>query len=108
MAELIAKLNDLFGADTTDQNKLVFYDGVLGSVAESEKLRAQAQNNTKMQLAISPDLQPEFENAVMASVDAFSSLSRQTLNSPVVMRALIDYAIDHSNLYERLREQRAA
>jgi type I restriction enzyme, R subunit len=106
MAELIAKLNDLFGADTTDQDKLRWVNGtLLGKVADSEKLRAQAQNNTKMQFTNSPDLKPALENAIIASYDAHSSLSKQALNSPAVLRGLLDILINHSNLYETLREQ---
>jgi len=109
MAELIAKLNDLFGGDTTDQDKLRWVNGtLLGKVADSEKLREQAQNNSKMQFASSPDLKPELENAIIASYDAHSSLSKQALNSPAVLRGLLDVLINHSGLYERLREDRAS
>lgn len=108
MAELIAKLNDLFGSDTTDQDKLRWVNGtLLGKVADSEKLREQAQNNSKMQFANSPDLKPELENAIIASYDAHSSLSKQALNSSAVMGALLDILINHSHLYETLRERRA-
>ena len=108
MAELIAKLNDLFGGDTTDQDKLRWVNGtLLGKVADSEKLREQAQNNSKMQFANSPDLKPELENAIIASYDAHSSLSKQALNSPAVLRGLLDILINHSELYETLRERRA-
>jgi len=108
MAELIAKLNDLFGGDTTDQDKLRWVNGtLLGKVADSDKLREQAHNNTKMQFANSPDLRPELENAIIASYDAHSSLSKQALNSPAVLRGLLDVLLNHSQLYERLREQRA-
>ena len=109
MAELIAKLNDLFGGDTTDQDKLRWVNGtLLGKVADSGKLREQAQNNSKMQFANSPDLKPELENAIIASYDAHSSLSKQALNSPAVLRGLLDVLINHSGLYERLREDRAS
>ena len=108
MAELIAKLNDMFGSGTTDQDKLRWVNGtLLGKVADSEKLREQAQNNSKMQFANSPDLKPELENAIIASYDAHSSLSKQALNSPSVLRGLLDVLLNHSQLYERLREQRA-
>ena len=80
---------------------------VLSKVADSEKLREQAQNNSKMQFANSPDLKPELENAIIASYDAHSSLSKQALNSPAVLRGLLDILINHSDLYETLRERRA-
>lgn len=76
-------------------------------MADSDKLREQAHHNTKMQFANSPDLRPELENAIIASYDAHSSLSKQALNSPAVLRGLLDVLLNHSQLYERLREGRA-
>lgn len=104
MAELIAKLNELLGADTTDQDKLSWVQGtLLGKVAESTTLQQQALNNTKMQFANSPDLKPELQNAIMASYDAHTSLSKQALNSPAVLHGLLDILLNNSQLYETLR-----
>jgi type I restriction enzyme R subunit len=109
MAELIDKLNDLFGAETTDQDKLSWVNGtLLGKVAESGMLQQQAQNNTKMQFANSPDLMPELQNAIIASYDAHTNLSKQALNSPAALHGLLDILLNHSQLYERLRSQAGA
>ena len=68
LAEIIRKLNDLFGADTTDQDQLVYVNHVLkGKLLESETLRQQAANNTKEQFANSPDLKTELLNAIMGA-----------------------------------------
>jgi hypothetical protein len=49
---IIEQLNNLFGADTTDQDQLVYVNHVIkGKLLESEKLRQQARNNTKEQFA---------------------------------------------------------
>lgn len=57
LAEIIEKLNGLFGGDTTDQDQLVYVNHVLkGKLLESETLQQQAANNTKEQFANSPDL----------------------------------------------------
>lgn len=106
MAELIEQLNDLFGAGTTDQDKLSWVNGtLLGKVAESGTLRQQAKNNTKMQFFNSPDLKPELQNAIIASYDAHTSLSKQALNSPAVLHGLLDIMLNHSRLYEILRTE---
>jgi type I restriction enzyme R subunit len=43
MAELIEKLNELFGAETTEQDQLVYVNHVIrGKMLESKKLRQQA------------------------------------------------------------------
>jgi type I restriction enzyme R subunit len=88
MAVPIEKLNDLFGAETSEQDQLRYVNGtILGKVAESATLQQQAANNTKEQFANSPDL------------------STQALNSPIVLRGLLDILLNHSGLYETLRER---
>ena len=58
LAEIIAKVNDLFEGDLTDEDKLVYVNNVIkGKLLESETLRQQAANNTKEQFANSPDLE---------------------------------------------------
>ncbi len=104
MAELIAKLNELFGNDTTVQDQLSYVNGtIFGKVVESSTLKQQAASNTKEQFANSPDLKPEILNAIMESYDAHTSMSTQALNSPIVLRGILDILMNHSGLYERLR-----
>lgn len=104
MAELIEKLNDVFGAETSEQDKLRYVNGtILGKVAESVTLQQQAANNTKEQFANSPDLKTELQNAIIASYDAHTSMSTQALNSPIVMHGLLEILLNHSGLYEQLR-----
>ena len=104
LAEIIAQLNDLFGADTTDQDQLVYVNQVIrGKLLESEKLRQQARNNTKEQFANSPDLKTEIVNAIMAALDAHNSLSTKALSSVAVQKGIKDILLNHSGLWEALR-----
>ena len=104
--ELIEKLNQLFGADTTDQDQLVYVNHVIkGKLLESETLKQQAANNTKEQFANSPDLRTEVLNAIMGALDAHTSMSTQALNSAAVQSGIRDILLNHSALYETLREQ---
>jgi type I restriction enzyme R subunit len=106
MGELIEKLNQLFGAETTEQDQLVYVNHVLkGKLLESETLRQQAANNTKEQFANSPDLKTELLNAIMGALDAHTSMSTQALNSPTVRHGLKDILLNHSRLYESLRAE---
>ncbi|MEQ1854379.1 MAG: type I restriction endonuclease subunit R, partial [Chthoniobacteraceae bacterium] len=108
MAELIEKLNELFGSETTEQDQLVYVNQVLrGKMLESETLRQQATNNTKEQFAASPDLRAELQNAIIASYDAHSAMSTKALNSPVVLHGLLDILLNHSQLWESLRTRAA-
>ncbi len=108
MAELIEKLNELFGGETTDQDQLVYVNHVIkGKLLESETLRQQAANNTKEQFANSPDLKTELMNAIMGALDAHNSMSTQALNSPAVQSGIKDILLNHARLWEALRERAA-
>jgi len=109
MAELIEKLNELFGNETTDNDQLSYVNGtIFGKVVESGTLRQQAASNTKEQFANSPDLKTELQNAIMESYDAHTSMSTQALNSPVVLRGILNILLNHSQLYETLRAKAGA
>ena len=106
MAELIEKLNELFGADTTEQDQLVYVNHVIkGKLLESETLQQQAANNTKEQFATSPDLNAELLNAIMAALDAHNAMSTKALSSKQIQAGLKDILLNHSRLYESLRSQ---
>jgi type I site-specific restriction-modification system R (restriction) subunit len=106
MGELIEKLNELFGAETTDQDQLVYVNHVIkGKLLESTTLEMQAANNSKEQFANSPDLHPELQNAVIASFDAHAAMSKQALNSPAVMHGILNILLNHAGLWETLRQQ---
>jgi type I restriction enzyme, R subunit len=108
MAELISKLNDLFGNDTSEQDQLRYVNGtILGKVAESATLQQQAANNTKEQFANSPDLHTELQNAIIESYDAHTAMSTKALNSPIVLRGILDVLMNHAGLYETLRGRAA-
>lgn len=103
---IIAKVNDLFAGDLSDQDKLVYVNNVIkGKLLESEKLQKQATNNTKEQFANSPDLKTELLNAIMGALDAHTLMSTQALNSKIVQGGLKDILLNHAGLYETLREQ---
>jgi type I restriction enzyme R subunit len=109
LAEIIEKLNDLFGGDTTDQDQLVYVNHVLkGKLLESETLRQQAANNTKEQFANSPDLSSELLSAIMGALDAHTSMSTQALNSAAVQRGIKDILLNNAGLYETLRAKAAS
>ncbi len=109
MAELIEKLNDLFGADTSEQDQLRYVNGtILGKVSESKTLQQQASNNTKEQFSNSPDLASALQNAIIESYDAHTAMSTKALNSPVVLRGMLNILLNRSGLYETLRARAGA
>ena len=106
--EIIAKLNDLFDGELTEQDKLVYVNQVIkGKLLESEKLQQQAANNSKNQFANSPDLKSELMSAIMGALDAHTAMSTQALNSTTVQNGMKDILLNHAGLWEMLREQAA-
>lgn len=106
--EIIDKVNTLFEGDLTDQDKLVYVNNViLGKLLESQKLAQQASNNTKEQFGTSPDLDTELTNAIIEALDAHETMSKQALNSEIVLRGIKDVLLNHANLWEALRERAA-
>jgi type I restriction enzyme R subunit len=108
LSEIISKVNDLFSGELSEQDKLVFVNEVVkGKMLESETLVQQAGSNSKARFDSSPDLLPELTNALISSLDAHTAMSTQALNSQEVLRGLLDVLLNHTDLYERLRDRAA-
>ena len=104
LAELIAKVNDLFEGDLTPGDKLVYVNDVIkGKLMESEKLTEQAANNTKEQFNSSPDLDRELEDAIMDALSAHSAMSKQALESATLRADLKAVLLGAGKLWEGLR-----
>jgi type I restriction enzyme R subunit len=104
LAEIIAKVNDLFDGELTENDKLVYVNNVIkGKLLESETLVQQATNNTKEQFANSPDLANGILNAVMDAFAVHSVMSKQALDSENVRSGLKDVLLGPAQLYEALR-----
>jgi type I restriction enzyme R subunit len=108
LSEILARLNDLFEGDLTDQDKLVYVNDVLkGKLLESQTLIQQAANNTKEQFANSPDLKSELTKAIIDALDAHNAMSTQALASESVRDGLKDVLLNYARLYESMREASA-
>lgn len=109
LEEIIAKVNDLFGADTTEGDQLVYVNSVIkGKLLESEVLAQQARSNTEEQFANSPDLMPGILNAAMDANAANSSLTKQVLASERVRIGLKELLLGPAQLCQALREKNTA
>ncbi len=104
LAEIVAKVNDLFEGELTDDDKLVYVNNVLkGKLLESDVLVQQARSNSKEQFANSPDLANELMSAIMDAFAAHQTMSKQALDSPRVRNGLRDILLGPAELYEALR-----
>jgi len=104
--EIIEKVNSLFQGELTDDDQLIYVNGVLkGKLLENETLIQQATNNTKEQFANSPDLTTALMNAIMDALDAHQVMSTQALGSARVREGLKDTLLGPGQLYEALRNR---
>jgi type I restriction enzyme R subunit len=108
LAEIIARLNDLFTADITDDDQLIYVNNVLkGKLLQSVMLARQAANNSKEQFANSPDLNDALLDAIMDALAAHTSMSKQALASERVRTGLKDVLLGPAGLYEALKARHA-
>ena len=104
--EIIDKVNGLFEGELTDDDQLVYVNGVLkGKLLENETLMRQASSNSKEQFANSPDLKEALLHAVMDALDAHQTMSTQALGSERVREGLRDILLGPAQLYEALRNK---
>ncbi|MCP9793437.1 type I restriction endonuclease subunit R [Vulcanococcus limneticus Candia 3F8] len=105
LSEIIAKLNDLFTGDLTDEDKVTYVRAVIrGKLLESTTLRQQASANSKEQFASSPDFGNALMDAIISALDAHQTMSAQALNSADVRDGLKDILLNQTGLYEDLRD----
>ncbi|RWX76145.1 type I restriction endonuclease subunit R [Neorhizobium lilium] len=106
LAAIVAKVNDLFQGDITDDDRLIYVNNVLkGKLLQSETLVQQAENNTKEQFSNSPDLKNAIMDAIMDAFAAHQTMSKQALDSERVREGLKDVLLGPGQLYEHLRQR---
>ncbi|MDG0027182.1 DEAD/DEAH box helicase family protein [Trinickia sp. Y13] len=104
--EIIQKVNGLFDGELTDDDQLVYVNGVLkGKLLENVLLMQQAASNSKEQFANSPDLKEALLHAIIDAFDAHATMSKQALDSERVRDGLKDILLGPAQLYEALRER---
>ncbi|MFH0134495.1 type I restriction endonuclease subunit R [Variovorax sp. VaC1] len=104
LVEIIEKVNGLFQGELTDDDQLVYINGVLkGKLLENETLVQQAASNSKEQFANSPDLGKALMDAIIDAFEAHQAMSSQALGSERVRDGLKDILLGPAQLYEALR-----
>lgn len=103
LSELVEKVNDLFEGELSDEDRLVYVNHVKGKLLESEILVQQASNNSKGQFDNSPDLDSALTDAIIDAFDAYTTMSKQALDSERVRAGLKSILLGPAQLYEALR-----
>ena len=109
LSEIIAKLNELFTGDLTEDDKVIYVGTVIKTkLLENKKLQQQAISNNKEQFANSPDLVRAQQDAIMDVWDAHQEMSTQALNNPELQRRMLELLMGSFNLWEGLKERAAS
>lgn len=103
LSEILAKVNDLFDGELSDDDRLVYVNHVKGKLLESDILVQQANNNSKGQFDNSPDLDSALTDAIIDAFGAYTSMSKQALDSERVRAGLKAILLGPAQLYEALR-----
>ncbi len=108
LAAIIERVNKLFEGNISENDKLVYVnDVILGKLLDCQLLVEQAANNTKEQFGNSPDLIRKIVDAIIESMDSFTAMGTQALESERIRQELKDILLGPVGLYERLREGQA-
>ncbi len=109
LQEIIQRVNDLFGADTTDADQVVYVMEVIrGKILQSGQLVQQAGANSKAQFEASPTIDTELMNAIIDALDAHQRMSQKAIDSAKVREGLKNILLGPGRLYEVLREKAEA
>lgn len=96
--------NGLFESNVSDDDKLVYVNGVLkGKLAENDRLVEQSVVNSKAQFANSPDLRAALMDAIIDAEEAHGAMSTEAINSERLREGLLDFLLGPGQLYETLR-----
>jgi type I restriction enzyme R subunit len=104
LMEIIEKVNGLFEGQLTDDDQLVYVNGVIkGKLLENQILIEQAASNEKVHFSNSPDLALALTQAIMDAFEAHQAMSQQALASKRIQEGLKDILLGPGQLYEALR-----
>lgn len=94
LVAIIAKMNDLFEGELTDNDMLALANHVGGKMMENEMLAEQAAANTKEQFGASPDYKAVMLDSVADGLDKYQEMAKQVLNSKRVQDGLSEILLD--------------
>ncbi len=94
ISRIISKLNEVFvGDNLTDRDKLNYLKTLHDKVRENETVMAQINNNTREQILLG-DLPKAFEDAIMDSSAANSTMSMELLTDEVKRKLAMSMVLD--------------
>ncbi len=93
LSHILEQMNDLFGAETTEGDKLTWLYGAATKVSENESVMAQLTNNSVDQI-MHGDFPNAVGNAVIESMGAFEKHSHAYLSDPNIARLTNQFILE--------------
>ncbi len=101
MSNIIEQLNELFAGDHISENdRITFFQNILGNVTENENIADQARNNTFDQFK-SGDINNEVMNAVVQGLNSYGDMAKEVLENEETWKVFSDLLA--KAVYERFQ-----
>jgi type I restriction enzyme R subunit len=99
LSELVQKLNELFGAEITDEDQVMFAVHITEKLRSNDAVMAQVQNNPKEQ-AMKGDLPDAATEAIIEAMTSHSDMTTRLLSDTQTMTAFVGLLYDLLNKAE--------
>lgn len=107
LAEIVAKMNDLFGSDLTGNDQFSYAMALKGKLLDNPILVQQAINNSEHQFHNSPTLSSAVTDAIMDALGTHTEMSKRALSSLIIQEGMKSILMGPGRLYASLRDQAA-
>lgn len=102
LAIMIQKLNDLYGAGLSDEDKLPFFMSISRNLLQNELLCRQAKHSTQEQLLKSSDLNTAITEALFEAKDQFNRFAMEAIQQEDKLEDLKRVLFHYGKLYNAL------
>jgi type I restriction enzyme R subunit len=85
LSQILEKMNDLFGAETTDGDKLDFIQGMTSKISENDAVMDQIRHNTD-DAVMNGDFPKAMDSAVIGRMDTQQGMALDYLSKPEVAK----------------------
>lgn len=93
LSEIIQRMNDLFGTQLSDEDKVAFAQHISSKLRENETVMAQVNNNTRDQ-AMKADLPDAATTAIVEAMTSHKALSERLLSDQDTMKGFMSILYD--------------
>lgn len=107
LAELIARLNDLFNdGSLTESDRVGMFEHVAAKMIENDEINKQAKANSKQQFIQSPTIHRVGVDASVAAMDSYQTMGKKLFQDKVKLDQFLAMLADH--VYDRINSQQSS